>query len=316
LPTKIGFIEFNPFASSRQTFYDKGANDQSAIVRTIFSGGVDLSTKFYRIFDVKTNFMGLDINALRHIITPTVGYLYTHTPTIPGTNIRQIDSVDSLTRGNTASLGLSNKLQTKRQGQSVDIVDFLVTTDYVFDPKSGSNNGFVNNSILTNSGNKLHSQFSDLLFKLKVIPYSWVRFESEATFEHSDHDNINYNRFSLANYDLSFDLGAGRSFSIGQRYERKGKNEVTMGFNWRLSPKWKFSIYQRYNLKNSTVLNRGSQEQQYTLTRDLHCWEVDMAYNIKKNEGSTIYFTFRLKAFPENEFGFEQSTHTVKSGAQ
>jgi len=316
LPTKVGFIEFKPFASSRQTFYDKGANGESGIVRTIFSGGVDLSTKFYRIFDVKTNFMGLDINALRHIITPTVGYLYTHTPTIPGANIRQIDSVDSITRGNTASLGLSNKLQTKRQGQSVDIVDFLITTDYVFDPKSGSSNGFVNNSILTNSGNKLHSQFSDLLFKLKVIPYSWVRFESEATFEHSDHDNINYNRFSLANYDLSFDLGAGRSFSIGQRYERKGKNEVTMGFNWRLSPKWKFSIYQRYNLKNSTVLNRGSQEQQYTLTRDLHCLEVDMAYNIKKNEGSTIYFTFRLKAFPENEFGFDQATHTVKSGAQ
>ena len=316
LPTKVGFIEFKPFVSSRQTFYDKGANDQTGIVRTIFYSGADLSTKFYRIFNVKTNFLGLDINALRHVITPTIGYLYTHVPTIPGVNIRQIDSVDSITRGNTASLGLSNKLQTKRNGQSVDLVDFRITTDYVLDPKSGSNNGFVNNSILTNTSNKLHSQLSDLLFKLKVIPYSWVHFEGEATYEHSDHDNLNYNKFSLASYDLSFDLAGGSTFSIGQRYERKGKDEVTASFNWRLSPKWKFSIYQRYNFKRSATLRAGSQEQQYTLTRDLHCWELDMAYNIKKFEGSTIYFTFRLKAFPENEFGFDQSTHRVKSGTQ
>jgi lipopolysaccharide export system protein LptA len=311
LPTKVGFIEFKPFVSSRQTFYDKGANDQTGIVRTIFYSGADMSTKFYRIFDVKTNYLGLDINGLRHIITPTVGYLYTHVPTIPGSNIRQIDGVDSINRGNTASLGLTNKLQTKRQGQSVDFVDFLITTDYVLDPKKGDN------AILTpREGEGIKSNFSDILFKLKVLPYSWVRLESDATFEHSDHNNLSYNKFSLANYDLSFDLGKERSFSIGQRYERKGKNEVTAGFNWRLSPKWKFAIYQRYNFKKSPVLKAGPQEQQYTLTRDLHCWDLDISYNIKKHEGSTIFFTFRIKAFPENEFGFDQSTHRVKSGAQ
>jgi hypothetical protein len=310
-PTKVGFIEFKPFVSSRQTFYDKGANDQTGIVRTIFYSGADMSTKFYRIFNVKTNFLGLDINAMRHIITPTVGYLYTHVPTIPGSNIRQIDGVDSINRGNTASLGLSNKLQTKRQGQSVDFVDFLITTDYVLDPKKGDN------AFLTpREGEGIKSNFSDILFKLKVLPYSWVRLESDATFEHSDHNSLSYNKFSLASYDLSFDLGGGRSFSIGQRYERKGKNEVTAGLNWRLSPKWKFAVYQRYNFKKSPVLKLGSQEQQYTLTRDLHCWDLDISYNIKKNEGSTIFFTFRLKAFPENEFGFDQTTHVVKSGEQ
>jgi len=311
LPTKVAFIEFKPFVSSRQTFYDKGANGQTGIVRTIFYSGADLSTKFYRVFNVKNNFLGLDINGLRHVITPTIGYLFTHTPTIPGSNIRQIDSVDTINRGNTATVGLSNKLQTKRNGQSVDFVDFLVTTDYVIKPKTGDN------AFLTPlPGEHLKSDYSDILFKLKVLPYSWLRLESEVTFEHSDHTSANYNKFSLANYDLSFDLGPGRSFSIGQRYERKGKNEVTAGFNWRFSPKWKFTVYQRYNFKLGSGLKRGSQEQQYTLTRDLHCWEVDIAYNIKKNEGSTIYFTFRLKAFPENEFGFDQTTHRVKSGAQ
>jgi hypothetical protein len=194
----------------------------------------------------------------------------------------------------------------------VDFVDFLVTADYVIDPKSGTNQ----NSILYNPGSKLESQLADIIFKLKVLPYSWMRLESDATFEHSDHTNVNYNRFSLASYNLILDLGKERTFSIGQRYERKGYNEVTAGFNWRINPKWKFGIYQRYNLKKTVNLDRGFQEQEYTLTRDLHCWDLDITLNKKEDTGTTIFFTFRLKAFPENEFGFDQSMSEKKSGAQ
>ncbi|MDD5059587.1 MAG: LptA/OstA family protein [Candidatus Omnitrophica bacterium] len=309
-PMKVYFLQFRPFVSSRQTLYDRGANGQSGIVRTIFYSGADLSTKFYRIFDVKSNFLNFDINGLRHIITPSVAYLYTHPATIPINNIRQIDAVDAINRGNTASLSLSNKLQTKRKGQSVDFVDLLITSDYVLDPKTGDN------AILTNTGKELKDQLSDVLFKLKILPYSWMRLESEATFEHSDHDNVNYSKFSLINYDLIFDLGPERSISLGQRYERKGKNEITFGFDWRLSAKWKFGVYQRYNFKKTDYLIKGSQEQQFTLTRDLHCWEVELTFDRTKNMGSSLYVTFRLKAFPENEFGFDQSTSKKKSGTQ
>ena len=311
LPTKISFIQFKPFVASRQTFYDKGASGQTGIVRTIFYGGADMSTKFYRVFDAKTNFLGLDINGLRHIITPSVGYLYTHPPTIPGSDLKQIDDVDSINRGNTATLSLSNKLQTKRKGQSLDLVDLLITTDYVLDPKKGDN------AFLTFRENEnAKRNFSDILFNLKIIPYSWMHFEGEATFEHSDHTSPNYNKFSLANYALIFDLGKERAFSIGQRYERKGKNEVTASFNWRLNPKWKFAIYERYNFRQTDFLGRGSQEQEFTLTRDLHCWDVDISLNTKKHEGVTLFFTFRLKAFPENQFGFDQTMARSKSGSQ
>jgi len=312
LPTKIAFIQFKPFVASRQTYYDKGANGQDNIVRTIFYSGADLSTKFYRIFNAKTNFLGLDINGLRHVITPSIAYLYTHVPTIPISNIRQIDStIDAINRGNTAGLSLSNKLQTKRNGQSIDFVDLLITTNYVIKPKTGDNAFLV-----PRTGEKLRDNFDDILFKLKVLPYSWMRLESDATFEHSDHTNVNYNHFSLINYDMIFDVSKNLSFSLGQRYERKGNNEMTAGVKWKLSPKWRFSMYQRYNFKQSTTLKRGSQEQEYTLTRDLHCWDMDLTLNKKEISGTTIFFTFRLKAFPENEFGFNQSVTEKRSGAQ
>jgi lipopolysaccharide assembly outer membrane protein LptD (OstA) len=312
LPMRLGFLRVKPYVASRQTFYDQGENGKSSIVRTIFYGGTDLSTKFFRIYNTKANFMGLEINGLRHIITPSIKYLYTHEPTVPISNLRQIDAVDAITRGNTATLSLSNKLQTKRNGVSVDFVDLLISTDYVLSPKSGVNQ----NSILNNPGSKLESQFSDILFKLKILPYSWVRLESEATFEHSDHTSPNYNKFSLANYTLNFDISKERSFSIGQRYARKSYNEVTASFTWRISPKWKFGIYQRYNIKQTSTLDKGYQEQQYTLTRDLHCWDLDISLNRKEDTGTTVYFTFRLKAFPENEFGFDQQMSESKSGSQ
>ena len=311
LPTKIGFVQFKPFVASEQTLYDRGANGQSAFVRTIFYAGADLSTKFFRIYNVKTNFLGLDLNGLRHVVTPSVGYLYTLVPTVQISQIRQIDAVDAIHRGNIATLSLSNKLQTKRNGSSVDFVDFLITTNYVLDPKTGDNAFLV-----PNNGDTLKNDFSDILFKLQVLPYSWVTFQSEATFQHSDQTNLNYNKFSLANYCLTFNLTKDNSFTIGQRYERKGYNEVTANFIWRLTPKWKFSIYERYDLKDSPGLSRGSQEQEYTLTRDLHCWDMDISLNQKKDTGTTIFFVFRLKAFPENEFGFDQMMARSKSGAQ
>jgi hypothetical protein len=47
----------------------------------------------------------------------------------------------------------------------------------------------------------------------------------------------------------------------------------------------------------------------------LHCWDLDITLNKKEVSGTTIFFTFRLKAFPENEFGFDQAMTRKKSGA-
>jgi len=312
IPLKVIFVQLNPFAESRQTAYDKGANGKALPVRTIFSYGADASTKFYRIFDVKTNLFKLNIDKLRHIITPSIGYTYSHTPTIPAVNLKQIDEVDSLTSSNAATLELSNKLQTKRDGNSVDIADFLVTTSYNFKPDIVSD---------VKQGGSLQ----DVVFKLKLIPYSWLRLQGDATYCHSgtnkDPESSNYNTFSNANFNIDFDIGKDKSFGVGQRYERKGSNELTWNFTWRLNPKWKIGYYQKYNLKgivDSTYgeMPTGPLEQQFTLSRDMHCWEMDFTVDNKKNGNSGFYFVFRIKAFPENEFGFDQVYHRPKSGAQ
>lgn len=299
LPSKISFIQITPFVSSRQTFYDKNIS-ADPVIRTIFSSGADLSTKFYRLFNIKSDF--LDLNGLRHVITPTIGYTYTRPPTIAADKLRQVDSVDTLARGNIASLSLDNKLQTKRNGTSVDLVDFLVTSSYIFDPKSGIRQG---------------SYLSDILFDLKVLPYSWLSMETTATYKRSvDPGDTNYNKFTDVNFDLGLNFGIDRTFNFGQRYLRKGGNQLTAEIIWRLNPKWKIGIYERYERGHDPNLIRGFKEQQFTITRDLHCWETQIALNMKKNSGSTFWVLFRLKAFPELEFEINQTYHSPSPGSQ
>jgi hypothetical protein len=303
-PFRVAFINLTPFVASRETVYDRDINGNPIAPRTIFYTGADASTKFYRLFNVNSNLLGLDINGLRHIITPSIGYAYNHQPTIPTSNLRQIDSVDSITTSNAATLQLSNKLQTKRNGISVDLVDTLVTTNYVFKPN--------------NTADKHGGNLSDILYKMKLLPYSWLRIEADATYNRStSRSDPSYNRFTTANYDLVFDFQKDRSFRIGQRYERGGANQITGSLIWRLNPKWTISIYERFAAGHDPNMIRGLQEQQFGISRDLHCWIMDIGLDTQKGHGVTIWCSFMLKAFPQLELGSRrQSYHDPRSGSQ
>jgi lipopolysaccharide export system protein LptA len=299
LPMKVAFIQFTPFVSAQNIFSDNSEGTFHRTLQVIFSSGADMSTKFYRIINVKSNFLGMDISNLRHIITPSVGYSFSKASTMQAS--KASFGGGSTLGSSSAALSLSNKLQTKRNDQSVDLVDFLVTNNYIIKPKTGD---------------KLGSNLSDFIYKIKLLPYSWLRIEGDTTYKHSgNRSDENYKRFTNVNYDIYIDLGGDLTFGFGQRYQRKGANELTHTLRWRLNPKWEFSIYQR-RLRGHGAFNRGLKEQEYSVTRDLHCWSMNMAYNGTKGQGSTIWVIFRLKAFPEMEFGFDQSYHTPKSGSQ
>jgi lipopolysaccharide assembly outer membrane protein LptD (OstA) len=300
LPTKIAFINFTPFISGQEAYSDNDKNNYGATSTIVFSTGSDASTKFYRLFNIKSNFLSLDINNLRHIITPSIAYSYSKSSIMPSSKAR-FGGGATTAAGSSASLTLSNKLQTKRKGQSIDLVDFNATTSYAIKPKTEDKRG---------------SSLSDFLFELKLLPYSWLRIDADTTYKHTDRYSANYRHFSNINYDINFDFGKERSFAVGQRYLRKGGNEITYDLNWRLNPKWRFSIYQRRNIGHDPTLKRGLREQEYSISRDLHCWTWDITYNIKRGYGESIWFVFRLKAFPEIEFEFDQQYHQPKPGSQ
>src|SRR6185503_9452626 len=114
-----------------ETYYSKTIDPaRYNVVRGIFLTGADLSTKFYKVFDLDVHKWGLDISKLRHVITPSIGYLYSHDPTIAPTLLDQFDPVDALERSHSIALSLENKFQTKRSGVATDLARSLVSTDF------------------------------------------------------------------------------------------------------------------------------------------------------------------------------------------
>ncbi|MBM3246047.1 MAG: LPS-assembly protein LptD [Candidatus Omnitrophica bacterium] len=298
LPTKIAFINLDPFASGQETYNDSSIYGATSTV--VFSAGSDISTKFYRLFKVKSNFLGMDINNLRHIITPAASYSYSNTSTMPAGKLR-FGGGASTGNGSPVSLELSNKLQTKRKGQSVDIADLDISTTYTIKPKTGAKRG---------------SSFSDFLFELRLLPYSWMTISTDVTYKHTDKYATGYRKISNANYDIDFNLGEERTIGFSQRYQRKGGNVFTYSLNWRFNPKWRFSLYQQVNTGHSFGSKRGLREQEYVISRDLHCWTTDFTYNVTRGHGESVWLVFRLKAFPELEFEYNQSYHAPKPGSQ
>jgi hypothetical protein len=298
LPLKVAFVKLTPFAKHEGTYYHQDIYGAASVFRTIFSTGADASSKFFRIFNINSNLLGLDINGLRHIVTPSIAYTYQNKPTVPSYKLVQIDNIDSISgRSNSATLELSNILQTKRKNATINFVDFLISAPYTF--KTRDTHG---------------SKLGDFSLKLTFLPYSRMALYADAIYCMA-HSSPHYQTFSNVNYDINFDLGRERAFGFGQRYQRKGSNEMTYSFRWRVDPKWKFSIYQRFNTGHrDPSLKRGLREQEYTLSRDLHCWIMDITYNVTRDKGESIFIAFRLKAFPELNFNYNQTYHEPKPG--
>lgn len=297
-PFKVGFVDVTPFTAMRNTAYSEDVYGDDVDPRTVWYAGTETSTKFYRIYETQPHYLGMDIDDIRHIITPTLGYSYNTVPTVKSSRLKQFDAIDAIGEDSSVTAGLSNRLQTKRKGQTVDFFDYRLTSGYIFysvDP-------------LTDAVTK--DRLSDIIrSELEFYPYSWLAITGDSDYNH--HEGY----FATGNYDFVFTIADARRIGVGQRYQRKGGNELTAGLDWRLNPKWSFHTYERYQMKENAAEPKGSVRQEYGFTRDLHCWLMDLTFSHEKEHGNTVWVIFRLKAFPDAQIGLSQSYSEPHSGS-
>lgn len=286
-PFKLSIFEFKPFVGGEHTYYSKTINPEDyGSIRGIFKTGTSLSTKFYRIFDIDTDVFGLDIHRLRHIITPSVNYVFTGEPTMSIAELDQFDSIDSKDNAHTITFSLENKLQTKRDNQSVDLLRAVLSTDFHLKEHP--------------TGGGFDVVRADVDFK----PSKWL-----AVYLDSEYDT-RQEQLNEANVDLYLTGEDGKwTFDVGKRFSEGADDEVTTQFTYKLNHKWAFRLYERF-----AVDGGGLEEQEYTLRRDLHEWTMDMSLNDKKTEGTEIWVIFTLKAFPDLALDFGTSFNRRKPG--
>ncbi|MFC1632032.1 LPS-assembly protein LptD [Candidatus Omnitrophota bacterium] len=292
--SKLAFLNITPYVGGRQTYYTKDRYGEGDWWRGALYTGVDVETKFYRIFNVNINKWDLAINNLRHVITPNVGYHYQHTPTILPEKLVQFDALDAINRRDEFVLSLENKLQTKRGDQPVDLARLMISTNYLHRRPGGS-------------------RFTNVNFDFEFTPFSWLTLEFDTSYDHRQ------DRFTTYNLDIYADQDDDWLCGFGYRYAHEDHSEATFELSFKPTPLWKIGIYERFMFKgypNAIKKIYDLREQEYRITRDLHCWTSEILYTISRGEGESVYLVFRLKAFPEMPLEFGKSYHAPKPGSQ
>lgn len=295
----FGSLSTTPYGGIRETYYSRNKWGVTNEVRNIFSAGVNNQIKFYKIYDVETDFLGLDIHKLRHIITPTADYYFMHQPSIDKANLTHFDAIDAFEADNGVKLGLENRLQTKRGSpgdmKSVDLATLMIWSDYSFRFKKGS-------TALK------RDKFKSLDFQLELIPYSWAYLTSKMT--------VDTKRYSVVSGSMDLVMNGGDKWQaiVGQRYEKMESGDVssliTGDIMYKLNDKWRFRAYGRFNLDKAAF-----EEKEFTVYRDLHCWIAELVWNIKSMEDQGLYLVMRLKAFPEYPVGYRRTVSRPRFGA-
>ena len=287
-PMKVGFVEMKPFVGEELTYYSKAKDEEeSGGVRAMKKTGVSLSTKFYRIFDLDAFLFGEPIDRLRHILTPSVSYLYSERPTISSGQLNQFDSIDSRDRADRVNVALENKLQVKRDDKTKEFLRAVVSSDYFLE-KDPAGEGF-----------------EVLQTDIDLKPADWLTlyFDSDYLLETQT--------VSTANFDIYVNSGSRWNFGIGRRYNAEVDDQITTQFFWKLNSKWAFRLLDRFNIEDGDL-----EEQEYVLTRDLHSWEMDFHVNDTKGEGGEFILLFRLKAFPDIGVDFGTGFNKRESGSE
>ncbi|MGV3772590.1 MAG: LPS-assembly protein LptD [Verrucomicrobiales bacterium] len=303
--TYFGWLNFTPRIGGRFTHYGETEGWGSVYderERAVFNTGAETSFKASRVWRNVENKL-FEIKELRHIIQPSVNYVFVPEPNytpdeipqfdreIPTLRLRPIDfpdynAIDSIDSENVLRLGLRNKLQTKRFDGIQNVINWAIVSDLRLDPRPGQ------------------GSFSDIYSDLDIRPRSWLTLNSETRWDTDKHD------WKGANHSMTIAPGDQWSLKLGHRYfageEAFGpdsdNNVIYSSLFLKFNENWGSRITHHFEARDGTM-----EEQYYTLYRDFRSWTGALTFRVRDNrQGATDYavaFTFSLKAMPRYSQG-------------
>ena len=273
--------------------------DAGSGVRTVFDTGAEASFKISRSWeDVGSRTLGLD--GLLHVVQPYTDFSYVRENGIdpaailefdrfePSTQLRPIDfpnftSIDSIASWTVWRVGVRNRLETRRDDQTVTWLELDTFFDVNFD----------------NPYNR--RDYSNLFDKLRFTPLPWVSLTIDSQIPALN------TGFTEVNTTIAVQPTANLQLSAGHRYLNDNpffehSSLFVVGGYYRLNDNWGFGFQEQYE---GTV--GIFQEQRYAIYRDLTNWVASFGAVVRDNTGNKkeygILLTFTLKAFPK--FGFD-----------
>ncbi len=289
LPLVWKDIKLTPYAGYRGTEYSRQLNSNSAVYRNIAEVGADLRTQFYKTHDVSFDKLGIEVNQLRHIVEPSVRFDGAYS-SVAMNRLTRFDTTDALDDTQNITVGLENRLQTKRMVEGkmkrVDVVSLNTYVLYEGTPIDPTYTG----SRFTNGGGEL-----------TLRPYEWLQYQARLQYDFAHH------YLKVSNQDILIRQGKWR-FLFGQRFVHnhfdwydsqwiEGSEQYVFDTRYQLNPLWEVGGYVRWQSGGG-----GLQEWQVSAARDLHDFILEFGYNVRNSlidtNNNQLYFNFRMKGLP------------------
>ncbi len=214
-------------------------------------------------------------------------------------NFPDYNSIDSIDSQNVVRFGLRNVLQTKRDGQLQDLVNWNLLLDWRLNPKSAQP------GLPGQPGIPAQTTLNDLYSQLSFRPRTWLTFESQLRY------NIDSGDLNMAFHQITFAPNNRWSWGIGDWYLRGGawgngvwqkSDYLTSTFFYRLDDNWGVRMQHNFDFDTGRL-----QSQYYTLYRDMRSWTAAVTFRVEDDVNSspdyTIAFQISLKASPSTRVG-------------
>lgn len=306
--TFFGWLNVAPRLGGRFTWYGD-ASGPGAITheeyRGVFNTGVEFTFKASRLWPDAHSRL-LEVNGLRHIVEPSVNYVFVPRPHPAPPRLPQFDTewpslrllpieypdynaVDAIDSQNVLRFGLRQRLQTKRAGRIENLLSWDVYTDWRLDPRDDQ------------------STFADVYSDLIFRPRRWLTLESQTRYD------VDRGWFNLAFHHLTLQPHETWSLGVGHWYLRddfsprptalgQGNNRFIATFYYRLNENWAFRTTQHFEARDGRW-----EEQFYTIYRDFRSWTGALTFRVRDSrtgaDDYTIAFTLSLKARPRFGLG-------------
>jgi LPS-assembly protein len=262
--------------------------------RTVIDAGIEASFKVSRTWeDAQSRLLGLD--GLRHVFQPFTNFSWvSESGANPesilqfdryesSTQLRPIDfpqftSIDSIDNWTVWRIGVRNRLETRRDDQTVIWLELETYADVNFENHYD------------------RTPYSNLFNKLRFSPVPWATLIVNSQVPAFDKG------FTEVNTNVVFQPVANLEVSVGHRYLNNNpffdnSSLFVVGGYYRLNDNWGVAVQEQYEGATGIL-----EQQRYSVYRDLTSWVASLGAVIRDNGGVKEYgvlLTFTLKAFPK-----------------
>ena len=265
--------------------------------RSVFDTGAEASFKISQKWEnVQSRALGLD--GLMHVIQPFTDFSYVKedgpNPLSilqfdrfePSTQLRAIDfpqftPIDSIASWTVWRLGVRNRLETRRDDQTITWLELDSFVDVNF----------------TNPYDR--TDYSNLFNNLRFNPLPWMSLSINSQLPAFSKGFTEVDTVASVQPLANLQLNVAHRYLNGNPFFQDSSLFVFGGY-CRLNDNWGVGVQEQYEAETGLL-----EEQRYSIYRDLSAWVASFGGIIRDNNGVKEYgllFTVTLKAFPKLGF--------------